>query len=925
MDLAEESKQITTGKVAKYMLLPGILPRLRRLAGVVGHFLHIFTITFGAAGLIPRDHPCLLTQNIGQYRFRDIVGLAASNVRFSKDNIPQILMFFAVILGFLTSILMVGLLVVNISVGAATAHAQYFSNPTGAIPVGDDLAYEFLHNVFGSTGLDGIWSGNDGGADARSLMTTVLKNMLSTYSQAMLIIAAIIVIYLLIVTVAESAQTGQPFGQKFDTVWAPIRLAVAIGLLVPLGGGYNSAQLIVFQAAHWGSALASNVWHSGVTTFTSGQMVSAVPPDYGYKFVRGAFLIKVCEAGWNTLSTQAQIPFGEQQITVRSSTASSAGTDYRIYKWGTRQYPDFCGEVKIPIPKEGGATYTGTINGVPTTVPIGVFATAVQTAYENIGATLLGPSEGGGIMMDEAQSIVNALEVDMDNTVADTVDIGAALTEWIFDAYWAPLGYVSAEDRFFADGQWPGIISQLDAVAVAAIQEGVSQGWAGAGSFYIRLNELNSISSTAVNTRPVVSKMPVLFVDEAALPTEPGAEDSLFEKICHALPLCTSEREASMKIYSMINKANLWFVKAPIEYPLLAQALNYSTAYEPVLSEQQQGRTQADGSDDNLNEVVANNSPNWLQPNADDLNPLAQLASLGNNLMIGGSAAWVVGIAASFFSPTLGDISFTIGTMLLLAGFALTVVMPMMPFIYFSFAVIEWVISVFEAVVGMPLWALSFLTIGGDGLWGEKAKSGAMMIFEIFLRPTIIVFALIGTILIFSAAVLFFNLGFQRFLSDTGAAAIRSAAYSLLYVFAIYSIGNSIFKLIDEMPNQFMRWIGENVQGYGGFTKAGLSGLDTYAAVKAVEKIQPSSEKIHNEIQRRKDNKKKDDDSSGKGGGLSGLTGRNALFGGRSENPDNWGKSSNWGPGRGRTGNQQGASSNWKPGQKGRSDIGDDQ
>ncbi|MBL4589836.1 MAG: hypothetical protein JKY11_07160 [Alphaproteobacteria bacterium] len=87
-----------------------------------------------------------------------------------------------------------------------------------------------------------------------------LHAMFSFYSTGLLIIGILIVIYYAIAITVETAQTGTPFGKRFNSVWAPLRLVVAIGLLVPLGSGLNSAQYIVLYSAKMGSNLATNGW-----------------------------------------------------------------------------------------------------------------------------------------------------------------------------------------------------------------------------------------------------------------------------------------------------------------------------------------------------------------------------------------------------------------------------------------------------------------------------------------------------------------------------------------------------------------------------------------------------------------------------------------------------------------------------------------
>ena len=60
-------------------------------------------------------------------------------------------------------------------------------------------------------------------------------------------------------------------------------------------------------------------------------------------------------------------------------------------------------------------------------------------------------------------------------------------------------------------------------------------------------------------------------------------------------------------------------------------------------------------------------------------------------------------------------------------------IIPFMPFIYFFFAVGTWVKAIFEAMVGVPLWALAHIRIDGQGLPGDAAMNGYYLLLEIFV------------------------------------------------------------------------------------------------------------------------------------------------------------------------------------------------
>ena len=129
---------------------------------------------------------------------------------------------------------------------------------------------------------------------------------------------------------------------------------------------------------------------------------------------------------------------------------------------------------------------------------------------------------------------------------------------------------------------------------------------------------------------------------------------------------------------------------------------------------------------------------------------------------IGGGAA--LGAVSMLSIPYLGtaagaasSLLLTVASITISMGFLLFYVIPFMPFLYFFFAVGGWIKTIFEAMVGAPLWALAHLRIDGDGLPGDAAMKGIYMIFEIFLRPILIIFGLLAAFIIFSAMVKVLN------------------------------------------------------------------------------------------------------------------------------------------------------------------------
>ena len=250
---------ITKGQVARYVLLPEVMPRLQGLTGTgFGHLAYFMALVYRAAGLIPNHHAYLSARNIGQFGIGDVIGTAARNLTFNRRNIDQVAIFFAILSALVILFVQFMILLASFLIHPATAQTEMPKNYQKFFITknpGDDIAFRFLDRVFGVKGLFNSKDANTIGA-----FHDALHSLFQVYSIALLVIAVLIALYLIFAVVAETAQTGTPFGKRYNHVWAPIRLVVAIGLLVPIGSGLNSAQWITLYAAKFGSGFATNGW-----------------------------------------------------------------------------------------------------------------------------------------------------------------------------------------------------------------------------------------------------------------------------------------------------------------------------------------------------------------------------------------------------------------------------------------------------------------------------------------------------------------------------------------------------------------------------------------------------------------------------------------------------------------------------------------
>lgn len=205
-------------------------------------------------------------------------------------------------------------------------------------------------------------------------------------------------------------------------------------------------------------------------------------------------------------------------------------------------------------------------------------------------------------------------------------------------------------------------------------------------------------------------------------------------------------------------------------------------------------------------------------------NPLAEVVYFGQRkinlgiliMSVGAIVAFGAGFVAPAFGAFVGGFLGFIATLFLLAGVTLAFVVPLLAFIKFFFNVLTWILSLVEAVVAVPLWALSHISPYGDGYMGSS-KTGYLFIFNVFLRPVLMVFGLAAGLLLFMVGITLLNTGYEyavtRSLGFGGNYDFfAKVAYSVIYAALVYICANNCFKGIDLFPSQALRWMGEGGQ-----------------------------------------------------------------------------------------------------------------
>lgn len=778
---------ITTSSVVRYAFMPEILPRLRRLGMNFGHFAYVIALIYSSCRLIPAGHPMLNPANIGRYGMRQVVATAANNLTISRQNIDQIAIFVAILLGLVMTVAQLVIIVFMVGIGSANASPGFFET---AEP-NTDTALTFLQSVFGLSNFF-----NNSTMPGLSLANS-FHQMLAFYSTAMMVIAVIIVLYYVVVVVGESAQSGTPFGRRFNGLYAPLRLVLALGLLVPLPTGLNSGQYLVLHIANFGSGLATNAWYKftdglfNPSNITYSNATSAALATDVVNVAKNVYMSEVCMAAFNSLDTSdrkmqlrefnhhatSYTPArggGRTAIVPGSEKATMAWTrDMRTGISSVSDRGENCGEITFKY----NFVEQDELNRDLSVKAVDIYMKAIKKFAEDIRA-------------NDAPQMVAAYKSGGTGAVTSVTP----------DTIATKIVNLQAE---VIDGFKAMDLKDLMTKTLGNSDDLKKSGWGDAAVWYMRIAAANQkiYQAIATSAPQIPSRMVVNSDTNADEGTWSwmGWRTSLDRQISTIMK--KTGEEFLDRTHPVVTGSDdrIYFTQQ------IDQAENESWFYWII--------TKVFPIED-LQELT--------NPNTKEILPMIKLIQLGTSVIHNSSVALAGAAAASIASliPGIGGIMQAAGNMLTVIasiglgiGFMLAYLLPLMPFIYFFFALVEWVMGVVEAVVNMPLWALSHLRIEGDGLPGPGAQQGYFILFGILLKPVLIIFGLVFGFIVFNAGGYVLNEMFSKAveIANAGAAlgTFAIVAYLIIYTIICYNLAMVSFKMIDTIPAQAFRWMGQ--------------------------------------------------------------------------------------------------------------------
>lgn len=660
-------------------------------------------------------------------------------------------------------------------------------------PSSGDLSVTVLKNLFG--GLMG------GGSDP-------LQEAIKIFNSSILIVGGILVAYTIVMGTVGTAHDGEMMGKKFSSVWVPIRTALGTALVLPtINGAYCLMQAIVMWLVLQGVGLADAVWGAYMNNPALGANLKASiqSQDKILQFVEQTFFANVCvEANKQIIDKIKNDP--ESGI-LASSWASTynydrvayTNADKKVWKFGNQNSNDVflsktgCGSIDVNKPptitvnnSEGKLTNFENKMSNPALNPI-------YTAHDNAIKTVV----------NSTKTLAQKFVQDSLNSSSQNVDIDYAAIQNIAKAY---------EQTILQAGQ--AYIAQTE--PFKHLQETANkEGWFMAGSWFIKLININAATSSSINNIPSATFNREILNRRGASEEVTKVYSMMESSLARVSPgersmTSASKGEKQSEIEGAKSSTDLW------DKIMVALAEKFTKI-------------------------------NLLELKDDNRHPIIILQEMGNRLLnatlvtvgalgvLAAGGALVIGLGDSVIAAAIVilPILAPLITTLLGLSFFLSYFLPMMPFIIWMGALVGWLIMVVEAIIAAPLWAVMHLHPSGDDMTG-KGGNGYMLVLGLLLRPTLMVFGFIAAVALLQVMGEFVNtVFFEVFLmSQNSQLGIFGILFGLMiYAGMMFQLIKTMLSVIHAVPDQLLRWIGGGGEQLGQY--AGQMSQGTQAGYAA--------------------------------------------------------------------------------------------
>lgn len=734
----------------------------------------------------------------------------------------------------------------------------------------NDQSIYYLGQIFGTVG-DVLTP-----AGSNEFLGTLFKSI----NTIALTVGALVLVYITVVGLLATAHEGEFLGKKWSGLWVPIRSVLGVVCLFPASSGYSAIQMVVMWIIVQGVGAADLLWNSAVDYVAKGNAPtgSAVSASAVYPVMEAFFQGLVCQqmatknvpglpniqyyAGNNNNQPYTVQPFSAGQTTYAMGPNGSCGTlnlcDLNSACSGSSSNTPGCWACQA----QSGVMNSiyASLNTVASefaqddTDYVTFYNTDTYSYDKNLPKMIKSYCDYKGVAnntcckLPPASSPLTICDTNLawpsDHVTGNSIDFTNLGTDTMsfyeqWDIYPILPGMTGSPGKLtptagsdfvtLSTNQYVNTINTTVAGKLASNSSSTDwktdakdAGWITAGIYYYKISNTNAAM--------MASAVPLFGLDTG-----------------NGLP--GSDMQSVRNNYSGVDVLVQDLAKASQPPSGGLSSPSYMGSINTSLNSAQSGAVQ--------------NFINALQNNKTD--PLLNIAAYGHSLIQGAEslyvtvpAVWTAVAAIAGFNmmgvgtgPTLNPVGeglkqasgffspvfFAFLGVMVSFGALLSLYIPMIPYVVFTVTALGWFIATIEAMVAAPLVALGILGPGGQHEILGRAEPSLMILFNLFLRPMLMVFGLMAAMLLINVMLQFINAGFLGVMGDIVTPDLVEQFFFIgIYVSLLFAVVNKVFTLIHIIPERVLTYIGGHAIQYGeGEVSGGVKhGVEAAAAGTAM-------------------------------------------------------------------------------------------
>lgn len=564
---------------------------------------------------------------------------------------------------------------------------------------GTDIAYRWIEVLFANTA------------------TQPLGTAFGVFSTTVAFLGSLLLGWFVLVGIVSSAYSGKVLGERWHQIWAPLRVVLGFGMLVPVSGGFSSVHYLLkdvvgVAAVNLGNApivayIDAATDRSNATTLTTTQGLN-VAKEILQREVCVAVVQSINSGSWGRYITGASAsrpdPSGEPR--------SVFGSTDRVWDYGD------CGAVIFTTPVVKDSAIITDTSLLPDFQKVRIEETAKLInglrsdkfiKYSEL-ATFVGEHSGSDIDAIPTQDLIRQLAKRSIVSPSLVDEMKSLIDEWN-----AKVGAAA------------GKVFEKSIVANAGeLKKRIHEyGFMAAGSYERSLSTVTGLAVSVSNAPPTLRNHDL--------------SKDYVEAITKAMTIVQKSR------YQDSIKALAMGIAAPEDQSDWT-AYIIGTVFGPNIENMKMSKTSPDPVGDMI--TFGHHLLNIVG--------LGIITILGAKMLVGGASGFVAlfppgGALARAAEIAVDYVSQWFGYVLmicLIVGLIHTLVLPMLPMMMVFVMGVSWLVLFLEASIAGVLWAFAFIRMDGSEFFDKNQAPGVTLIFNLLLRPAISMLAYCGMLLL---------------------------------------------------------------------------------------------------------------------------------------------------------------------------------